>query len=140
MTRARRRLVLTGAARRRIFGEYQTSQPSRFIDEVPASLVDRVTPSYSSPYQGASAPYEFRANPYGRVGRSREAEPSYSYADEDQSSTLTLRPGMRVRHPQFGIGSVISVEALSDDTKLVVRFADIGQKTLRAKYARLELA
>jgi hypothetical protein len=47
---------------------------------------------------------------------------------------------MRVRHPQFGVGSVISVEALADDTKLVVRFPDIGQKTLRAKYARLEPA
>jgi DNA helicase-2/ATP-dependent DNA helicase PcrA len=39
MTRARTRLVLTGAARRRIFGEYQASQPSRFIDEVPAALI-----------------------------------------------------------------------------------------------------
>ncbi|MGZ5494897.1 MAG: ATP-dependent helicase, partial [Thermoanaerobaculia bacterium] len=35
MTRARANLVLTGAARRRIFGEYQSSEPSRFIDEVP---------------------------------------------------------------------------------------------------------
>jgi len=35
MTRARRQLVLTGAARRRIFGEYQCSEPSRFIDEAP---------------------------------------------------------------------------------------------------------
>src|SRR5206468_2640207 len=42
MTRARSRLVLTGAARRRIFGEYQSSEPSRFIDEVPAELVERV--------------------------------------------------------------------------------------------------
>jgi hypothetical protein len=47
---------------------------------------------------------------------------------------------MRVKHPQFGVGSVISVERLDDDTKLVVRFAAVGQKTLRAKYARLELA
>ena len=46
MTRARARLVLTGAARRRIFGEYQSSEPSRFIDEVPAALVDRVAPSF----------------------------------------------------------------------------------------------
>jgi hypothetical protein len=53
---------------------------------------------------------------------------------------MTLRPGMRVRHPHFGVGSVISVEALDDDTKLVVRFAAVGQKTLRAKYARLEPA
>ncbi len=53
---------------------------------------------------------------------------------------MALRPGMRVRHQQFGVGSVISVEELTDDTKLVVRFAGIGQKTLRAKYARLEPA
>ena len=145
MTRARARLVLTGAARRRIFGEYQSSEPSRFIDEVPAELVDRVAPTLSSsstgPYQGNFPHYEFRTNPYGRGrrgGRGREEGPTYAYEDEDQSTGLTLRPGMRVRHPQFGVGSVISVEALADDTKLVVRFADIGQKTLRAKYARLE--
>jgi hypothetical protein len=35
---------------------------------------------------------------------------------------------------------VISVEDLDDDQKLVVRFSSVGQKTLRAKYAKLELA
>src|SRR5205823_14292096 len=48
MTRARARLVLTGAGRRRIFGEYQSSEPSRFIDEIPAELVERIAPTYSS--------------------------------------------------------------------------------------------
>jgi DNA helicase-2/ATP-dependent DNA helicase PcrA len=143
MTRARQRLVLTGAARRRVFGEYQSSEPSRFIDEVPAALIDRVAPTPSaSTYQGNFPHYEFRTNPYGRGrrgGRAREEAPTYAYEDEDQTTGLTLKPGMRVRHPQFGVGSVISVEALADDTKLVVRFADIGQKTLRAKFARLEL-
>ena len=47
---------------------------------------------------------------------------------------------MRVRHPQFGVGSVVSVEPLTDDTKLVVRFSNIGQKTLRARFARLQPA
>ena len=141
MTRARQRLVLTGAARRRIFGEYQASQPSRFIDELPAALVERIAPSFSSSaYQGNFPHYEFRTNPYGRGRRVKEAEPAYAYEDEDQTTGMTLRPGMRVRHPQFGVGSVISVEALDDDTKLVVRFAAVGQKTLRAKYARLEPA
>jgi DNA helicase-2/ATP-dependent DNA helicase PcrA len=142
MTRARQRLVLTGAARRRIFGEYQASEPSRFIDELPAALVDRIAPSFSSSsaYQGNFPHYEFRTNPYGRGRRVKEAEPTYAYEDEDQTTGMTLRPGMRVRHPQFGVGSVISVEALDDDTKLVVRFAAVGQKTLRAKYARLEPA
>jgi len=142
MTRARQRLVLTGAARRRIFGEYQASEPSRFIDELPATLVDRIAPSFSSSstYQGSFPHYEFRTNPYGRGRRVKDAGPAYAYEDEDQTTGMTLRPGMRVRHPQFGVGSVISVEALDDDTKLVVRFAAVGQKTLRAKYARLEPA
>ncbi|HJZ77158.1 MAG TPA: UvrD-helicase domain-containing protein [Vicinamibacterales bacterium] len=143
MTRARSRLVLTGAARRRIFGEYQTSRPSQFIDEVPAELIDRVAPSYSSSgYQGNFAHYEFRTNPYGRGrrGGDRVKETAYAYEDEDQSASIALKLGMKVRHPQFGIGTVLSVEVLDDDTKLVVRFAAVGMKTLRAKYARLEPA
>jgi DNA helicase-2/ATP-dependent DNA helicase PcrA len=142
MTRARSRLVLTGAARRRIFGEYQSSEPSRFIDEVPAELIERKAASFSSSsgYQGNFPHYEFRTNPYGRGRRVKEAEPTYSYEDEDQTTGIALRLGMRVRHPQFGIGTVLSVERLDDDTKLVVRFTAVGQKTLRAKYARLEPA
>jgi DNA helicase-2/ATP-dependent DNA helicase PcrA len=144
MTRARAQLVLTGAARRRIFGEYQSSEPSRFIDEVPAELVQRIMPTVAAnrgSYQGSFPHYEFRTNPYGRGhGRLRENAPSYAYEDEDQSTGLTLRPGARVRHPQFGVGDVLSVEVLDDDTKLVVRFASVGRKTLRAKYARLQPA
>jgi DNA helicase-2/ATP-dependent DNA helicase PcrA len=141
MTRARATLVLTGAARRRVFGEYQSSEPSRFIDEVPAELIDRLLPSYSSAARQGNFPhYEFRTNPYGGGRRVKEEHPAYSYEDEDQSLGPSLRPGMRVRHAQFGTGTVISVEVLNDDTKLVVRFAAVGSKTLRAKFARLELA
>jgi len=144
MTRARSRLVLTGAARRRVFGEYKASEPSRFIDEVPAELVDRVMPSFSSTgYQSnfSHSHYTFKTNPYGRGGsRVKEASPAYAYEDEDQSTGMALKLGMKVRHPQFGIGTVLSIEALDDDTKLVVRFVNIGQKTLRAKFARLEPA
>jgi DNA helicase-2/ATP-dependent DNA helicase PcrA len=142
MTRARRQLVISGAARRRIFGEYQSSEPSRFIEEIPQELIERVAATTSG-YQGRFAHYEFRTDPYGkgrRGGRAREDTPTYAYEDEDQSSGMTLRPGLRVRHATFGVGNVISVEPLDDDTKLVVRFAAVGVKTLRAKYARLEPA
>jgi len=140
MTRARQRLVLTAAARRRIFGEYQSSKPSRFIDEVPAELLDRMEPSFSSGYQGNFPHYEFRTNPYGRGRRAKEEEATYSYEDEDQSTGMALRKGMRVRHSQFGVGTVLEIEPLNNDTKLVVRFPAVGVKTLRAKYARLEPA
>lgn len=142
MTRARFRLVLTSAARRRVFGEYQNTQPSRFIEEVPDALVERTVPSETSSYQGNFAYYEFRTNPYGRRGRGpgrvREDEPAYAYEDDDQSAA-GLAPGAKVRHAQFGVGTVLSVEPLEDDVKLVVRFSGVGQKTLRQKYAKLEL-
>jgi len=144
MTRARAKLVITGAARRRIFGEYQSSEPSRFIDEIPPELLERVAPTFtSSSHQGNFPHYEFRTNPYGKGRKTREESPTptYAYEDEDQSAPgAGLRPGMRVKHAQFGTGEVISVERLDDDAKLVVRFNAVGRKTLRAKYARLEIA
>jgi DNA helicase-2/ATP-dependent DNA helicase PcrA len=144
LTRAERKLILTSAARRRVFGEYQACQPSRFLDEVPADLIERAPQSVGA-YQGAlPRHYEFRTNPYGRGGgggrhrvREETPGPSFSYESEDQSAT-PMRAGARVRHAQFGVGTVLSVEPLDDDAKLVVRFS-IGQKTLRAKYARLQV-
>jgi DNA helicase-2/ATP-dependent DNA helicase PcrA len=144
MTRAEQRLFLTGAARRRVFGEYQSTEPSRFIDEVPAELVDRITPAYSSHQQSnfSHAHYEFRTNPYSRGGRParvKEDTPKYSYEDEDQSST-GIRVGMRVKHAQFGVGTVLAVEEHTDDYKITVRFNSVGQKKLLARFAKLEPA
>jgi DNA helicase-2/ATP-dependent DNA helicase PcrA len=144
MTRAQSQLVLTSAARRRVFGEYQSTEPSRFLDEVPAELVERIAPSYASPYQSSftHSHYEFRTNPYGRKGRGgrfRETEAAYAYEDDDQSAP-GVRPGMRVRHPQFGIGTVVAVEEHGDDLKITVRFNTVGVKKLLARYAKLELA
>ena len=47
---------------------------------------------------------------------------------------------MRVRHQQFGVGTVLSVEEHNDDLKITVRFATVGQKKLLAKFAKLEPA
>src|SRR5688572_21180438 len=139
ITRAQRRLVLTSAARRRVFGDYQSSEPSRFIDEIPRELIEELPSTFVSPYQSSFS--QFRPNPYGRGGRRiREEQPAYVYEDEDQSVPAGLRPGVRVRHPTFGEGTVLSIEPLDDDTKLVVRFSSVGQKTLRAKFAKLEVA
>src|SRR6185436_1224273 len=80
ITRAQRRLVLTSAARRRVYGEYQSTDPSRFIEEIPVELVEEVQSTFSNPQSSFS---NFRANPYGRGyrgGRVKE-EPNYSYAD-----------------------------------------------------------
>ena len=139
ITRAQRRLVLTSAARRRVFGEYQATEASRFIEEIPRELMEEIPSTFAAnPYQSSFA--QFRGNAYGRGRRAREEPAAYAYEDEDQSVPPGLRPGSRVRHPKFGEGTILSVEALDDDTKLVVRFSSVGQKTLRAKFAKLEVA
>ena len=140
LTRARERLVLTSAARRRIFGEYQPSEPSRFLDEIPAELVDRLEPAANKPRWTGG--YELR-NPYGRRFnrgtrvREGDAPATYAYESEDQSA-FGVRAGMKVRHRQFGVGTVVTVEEHGDDYKVTVRFASVGTKKLLASFAGLE--
>ena len=69
----------------------------------------------------------------------RPAERTYAPEDEDQSQHATgLTLGMRVRHPQFGIGTVLGIEDHADDLKVTVRFAAVGVKRLLARFAKLE--
>jgi ATP-dependent DNA helicase UvrD/PcrA len=141
ITRARARLVLTGAARRRIFGDYQPTEPSRFLNEIPAELMKRVEPA--TPPRWSGPQYELR-NPYGRRPRhaSRirdEAAPAFEYEHENQAAA-NIRAGMRVRHRQFGVGTIVAVEDHGDDYKVTVRFAAVGTKKLLASFAGLEPA
>jgi DNA helicase-2/ATP-dependent DNA helicase PcrA len=151
MTRAQRKLHLGSAGRRRWYGEFRPAAPSRFIDEVPEELLDRAEPSGAGLYQPGL--WAARRGGWGRQdsdargassvrrGRTRvkEAAPAYSYEDEDQSRSGRLEPGMRVRHEKFGVGTVVSVEPVDEDLKLVVRFASAGAKRLLARYANLEI-
>jgi DNA helicase-2/ATP-dependent DNA helicase PcrA len=147
MTRAESRLLLTSAARRRVFGEYQSTEPSRFLDEIPKELVletpsyTRARPSYGSTTYGGRTSYESRPNPYGRRTPAREDAPAstYKYEEEDQSSDGSRpKPGQKVRHAQFGVGTVREVDGKGEDMKLTVHFATVGTKKLIAKYARLQ--
>ena len=167
MTRARRQLYLTSAGRRRVFGEYRATEPSRFLSEIPDALVQRYDfagygPSYGSSYGGSSraargfrdGDADFRgrrgagayASPYGdrrptRGPSVRTDGPAYHPEDEDQSAHASgVRLGMRVRHPQFGLGTVLGLEDHGDDVKLTVRFASVGVKRLLGRYAKLEPA
>ena len=141
MTRAQTRLALTSAARRRVFGEYRYTEPSRFLDEIPAELLDEVEPVFSTPVR-APATYgrgAYRARRRDLNDERIQPDYGYAYEDEDQS-VISVAPGTRVRHPKFGVGTVLSVEPLTDDMKLTVSFSDVGRKTLRARFAKLTLA
>ncbi len=140
ITRAQSRLVLTSAARRRTFGEYRDTEPSRFLREIPDELLETVV---SPLVRGRQVPEHGRHRAgRRRAGQSAGAAPAttfFDYADENQSAAF-VRPGMRVRHPVFGIGTVASVEPLAGDVKLTVRFEAVGYKKLLGRYAKLEPA
>ncbi len=123
--------------RRRIFGEYKDTEPSRFLDEIPPEL-QRHEESRAETMRTPARSWGYAATPYSRAPQRppREVQPE----DEDQSARGGLRVGGRVRHAMFGVGTVKSVEELDDDVKVVVTFTTVGTKTLRAKYAKLQPA
>ena len=138
MTRAERRLVLTSAARRRLFGEYRVTEPSRFLLEIPHELVRVVEPAYAP--RPPAAGHEPRRGAYGRRTRPEPHGRSaafYDDADEDQSAG-GISPGARVRHPKFGVGTVTGVEPAGGGLKLSIRFAGVGVKRVLARHANLE--
>ena len=120
MTRAMEKLHLTCASERRRFGSRTFSIPSRFLSEIPKDLLAG----------GLAAPAA------GSGGRSLD----YSLADDDGSDPGRLRPGLRVRHPIFGTGTVASVVGTGASQKLQIRFDRVGTKTLLVRYANLEPA
>ena len=92
MTRAQSQLVLTSAARRRVFGEYQATEPSRFLDEIPAELVERIdagvrlgVPEHVRPRALRVPDEPVRAARARRRRACARRTTAYEYEDEDQS-------------------------------------------------------
>jgi DNA helicase-2/ATP-dependent DNA helicase PcrA len=135
MTRAQQRVILTGAARRRLFGEYHPLPPSRFLDEIPPHLLEvRCSPGGSGVW---AVPRRPSTRPAEATVGSSNADVGHPRVEDEDQRPEWVRPGTQVRHPQFGIGTVIEVEELPADLKLTVRFPTVGHKKLYARYAKL---
>ncbi len=149
MTRARKKLWMTHAKMRRVWGQEQMNLPSRFIKEIPKELksfttaVTAIEPSrFASQYgnfgQTASGSYTSNSKSnFNNEGEDRQ----YFSDDEDYSqvgSSSGYNKGQRVRHPTFGVGSIFSLEGTGQDLKISVLFQDQTIKKFVAKYARLE--
>ena len=125
ITRARERLYLTRAAVRSAWGSPQYGPPSRFLDEIPGDLLDwhRLGPSFSGA-RGSSQPAvaTLAARPGVRSPGTR--------------AIVSLKPGDRVTHDAFGLGTVVRVEGEGDKSLAHVDFGDdLGVKRLLLRYA-----
>ncbi len=134
ITRARKRLYLTRAGVRSMYGSPTYNPGSRFLDEIPAELVDwrRVGTaptswSSSNAERSASARASVGAGLAFGSGRGPRTKPIPSVA-----------PGDRVLHSSFGLGTVVATSGAGDNAKADVDFGSAGVKRFALKYAPLE--
>jgi len=134
ITRARERLLLTWAHRRRRFGEMMNLR-SRFLDEIPATLYDEENLGYRTSHL-YYRPSLVRSPETSR----RQAWPEDHMDDAlPRDDTGGFTPGARVRHPQFGMGRIVRVIGGGLHLQVEVIFQEQFKKKLLAKYAKLEV-
>jgi DNA helicase-2/ATP-dependent DNA helicase PcrA len=161
ITRAERTLTMLYAKRRRRGGEYMDSMPSSFLEGVPSGLlVTRQTMRASErvSFGGFGRPWRQEAQrPLPRrqrlgfdlpaFGSASSASPAssadagdggYEIDYSDSQDTPRLTKGTRVRHPQFGAGSVAEITGTGADVRATIDFDEVGRKKIILKYANLE--
>ncbi len=140
LTRARKRVFLSFAANRRIYNQWQSSIPSRFIDELPQDAIEYVSESGLYEGQQATALDSDHSSAFGtaerpQMGRRRSrydrAVTSGGLILEGRSEAVVVREsagsyrvGDRVFHQKFGYGQVLTV----DGDRLQVAFDKAGTK------------
>lgn len=120
MTRARKKLYLTYAESRRLYGMEKFNAPSRFIAEIPDELT-------------------FYVRPTTKVTRpSQRSSKSSRYMNDAEIGDTGLQIGQRVRHPKFGNGIIVNFEGAGASARVQVKFDKAGSKWLIASFAKLE--
>lgn len=149
ITRAEELCYISFASNRRVYGQWQSQLPSRFIDELPAGHVDVQTPpslnggaygaaapSFSAAFEGRVANADGYDSPGWRRMQDRGNQRGTSQPREARNMTIDAQVlsaygiGDRVFHQKFGYGEVISTEG----NKLVVEFDHAGEKHVVASW------
>ncbi|UZK04603.1 DNA helicase II [Venatoribacter cucullus] len=119
ITRAMEKLVITHAESRRLHGQENFSNPSRFIKEIPAALIQEVRLKNT-----VSRPLTARSPVAGK--------PSFVHGD------LPYTLGQLVRHELFGEGTVLQFEGQGNGLRVQVNFEEAGSKWLVVSFAKLQ--
>lgn len=133
ITRAEEALYLTNAFSRTLYGRTQYNRPSRFVEEIDQELLEiegmRPTPK-KTPVFAKKTAYSYK-QPETAVVSSKSAT-----GGEKNS----WKPGDKVKHKKWGIGTVVRVSGTSKDLELDVAFPSQGVKRLLAAFAPIEKA
>ncbi|WP_337607829.1 UvrD-helicase domain-containing protein [Mitsuokella jalaludinii] len=168
ITRAQRKLYLTNARQRTIYGKTQAFPPSRFLKEIPDEYVERLVPRanaygfananhYGAQQRSGFMSFRPSASQMGTgthfAGKPQSALEAMEALRERQSSARpaaagVIRPdtsikwkvGDKARHGKWGVGTVVSVKGSGEEVELKIAFPGQGVKGLMQKYAPITKA
>jgi DNA helicase-2/ATP-dependent DNA helicase PcrA len=123
LTRARERIFMTLASRRKLYGGDQFNLPSRFLEEMPEELVNK------------------KESRVGRMGERESFDDRYSddFDQRPEEEIAGLRVGTTVKHPNFGLGVIKRREGKGEQEKVTVYFNNGQVKVLMVKFANLSV-
>lgn len=124
ITRAEKQLVILYAEQRRLYGNTLYGEPSRFIDEIPESLIEEIRPKVKT-----------YSNNNWQAGYERETKPKLA----TRTNETGLSIGQRVSHAKFGEGLITDVEGAGQHARVQVNFDSEGSKWLVLSYANLSI-
>ncbi len=124
VTRAKKRLVLSRAERRMVFGIYRSQMPSRFLDEAGEKnyRVEGGTPTTYLERHDAAITESFRNTISSKIPRIQ----------------TDFKSGDKVKHPNFGTGKVLTLEGGGDAQKISIYFSDGKTRKFILRYTQLE--
>jgi DNA helicase-2/ATP-dependent DNA helicase PcrA len=138
LTRARRRLYVSRAVVRSAWGAPAHNPASRFVDELPADLVDwRRTAAEQTSWTRTAFSAPTSRSAQRRFGAAAARLDAAQKASAGRS-VPQLDPGDRVTHDTFGLGTVVAVEGAGDNAVASVDFGSEGVKRLLLRYAPVE--
>lgn len=135
ITRAEEELYITNAQMRTLFGRTNMNPPSRFIQEIPADLIEGIEPKKASPspFGSPAGGRSLSSTAPRQAMRKAVVKPAAASTGGD---ALGWQVGDRAVHGKWGTGTVVSVKGEGEGTELDIAFpSPTGIKRLLAKFA-----
>ena len=129
ITRAREKLYVCSAKSRRVYGETKRRKNSRFLEEIPLTLIENGELIYEKRIDTEKA-NTFSYDPYKKL-KSR----TKVVKGKSDSSNTSLSPGDKINHAQWGNGTVVGVDGNGDDAVVTAAFPGLGIKKFVAGVA-----
>lgn len=139
ITRAKEELYIFHAESRMIFGMTNRNRVSRFVEEIPETLIEH-TRSRDYSARSVSMPSFGGAKPFGEAPKTKSVAEAGGFTPKPRVKPApagTYRVGDTVLHKAFGTGLIVSATPMANDTLLEVAFDKVGTKKLFANFARL---